>query len=90
MAISQTTETLSEELQVASTQTVVNPGVYHVIFFEKFLEFLKSYRKKVEEAATWLHASNKRAHKKNYWTKYEKHGSKFLLSADHYLTRSAG
>src|SRR4030043_501414 len=60
------------------------------ISFEKLLEFVKSFRKKIEESSVWLHATNKRAEKQNYWSKFKKHGGKFLLSADHYLTRSAG
>ena len=88
--LTQTTQEITEEVQIAAMQAPVEPGVYHVIFFQKLLEFLKSYRQKVEEAAIWLHTSNKRAQKKNYWAKYKKHGSKFLLSPDHYLTRSAG
>ena len=71
-------------------QAPVEPGVYHVIFFEKLLEFVKSFRKKIEDAAVWLHATNSRAEKKNYWSRYKKHGGKFLLAADHYLTSSAG
>jgi hypothetical protein len=85
-----TTKNLSDEAEKASMQAPIEPGVYHLIFFEKLLEFLKSFRKKIEDASVWLQATNKRAQKKNYWAKYKKHGGKFLLSADHYLTRSAG
>lgn len=88
--LSQTTQGLAQETQIAAMQAPVEPGVYHVIFFEKLLEFIKSFRKKIEEAKVWLHASNKRAQKKNYWARYKKHGGKFLLAADHYLSRSAG
>ena len=89
-SLAKTTQELSEEVQVASMQAPIEPGVYHVIFFEKLLEFIKSFRKKIEEGSLWLHTSNKRAQKKNYWTRYKQYGGKFLLSADHYLTRSAG
>jgi hypothetical protein len=88
--LSQKTQELGEESKLAAIQAPVEPGVYHVIFFEKLIEFIKSFRKKIDEAVVWLHANNKRAEKKNYWAKYKKHGGKFLLSADHYLTRSAG
>ena len=85
------TEGLAEETQVATMQATVEPGVYHVIFFEKLLEFISSFRKKIEEASIWLHATNKRASKKNAWgTAYKKHGAKYLLSGEHYLSRSAG
>lgn len=90
LSLAQTTESLAKETQIATMQAPVEPGVYHVIFFEKLIEFIKSFRKKVQEAEVWLQATNKRANKKNYWARYKKHGSKFLLSPDHYLTRSAG
>lgn len=90
LALAKTTQNLGDEVEVASMQAPVNPGVYHLIFFEKLLEFVKSFRKKIEDASVWLHASNKKAEKKNYWSMYKKKGSSFLLSPDHYLQRSAG
>lgn len=84
------TQELGEEVKIASISAPVEPGVYHVIFFEKLLEFIKSFRKKVEDASNWLHSINKRAQKKNYWSSYKKYGAKFLLSGEHYLTRNAG
>lgn len=88
--LSKMTQGLGKEVETASMQAPSEPGVYYVIFFEKLLEFIKSFRKKIENASIWLHASNKRAEKKNFWGTYKKHGSKFLLSPDHYLQRSAG
>ncbi len=90
LALAQTTQNLGEEVEVAAMSAPANPGVYHVIFFEKLLEFIKSFRKNIEDAAIWMHASNKRAEKKNYWAMYKKKGSSFLLAPDHYLQRSAG
>ncbi len=91
LVLVQTTQDLGEETKLAAMQAPIEPGVYHVIFFEKLLEFIKSFRKKVEEASVWLHATNKRAAKKNAWgARYKKHGAKYLLSGEHYLTRSAG
>lgn len=89
-ALAQSTQGLGETVEVASMQAPVNPGVYHVAFFEKLLSFIRSFRKKVENASLWLNATNSRAEKKNFWSIYKKHGSKFLLSPDHYLQRSAG
>lgn len=88
--VAQSTGNLAEATQVAMVEAPANPGVYHIIFFEKVLEFLQSFRKKIDLAATWLQSSNKRAEKKNYWAMYKKKGSSFLLSPDHYLQRSAG
>ena len=88
--LSKSTTDLGDEIELAAMQAPVEPGLYHVIFFEKLLEFIKSFRKKIDEAGIWLEAVNKRAQKKNYWSSYKKHGSKFLLSGEHYLQRSAG
>jgi len=86
----QVTQNLAEETQIAAMQAPVEPGIYHLFFFQNLLDFIQSFRKKVEEASVWLHSTNSRAQKKNYWARYKKHGSKFLLSGEHYLTRSAG
>lgn len=90
VTLAKTTKDLGEETKIAAMQAPVEPGVYHIVFFEKLIGFIKSFRKKIEEASVWLNATNKRAEKKNYWARYKKHGSKFLLAPDHYLTRSAG
>ncbi|MGA2910666.1 MAG: DUF5660 family protein [Candidatus Microgenomates bacterium] len=88
--VSQSTENLAEVTQVAMMSAPTEPGIYHVLFFQNVLEFLQSFRRKIDLAATWLQSSNKRAEKKNYWNTYKKKGSSFLLSPDHYLSRSAG
>lgn len=88
--VAQSTGNLAEATQVAMIQAPANPGIYHILFFQSVLEFLQSFRKKIDLAATWLQGSNKRAEKKNYWNMYKKKGSSFLLSPDHYLQRSAG
>ena len=88
--LARSTQNLSREVSIAANQITAEPGVYHVFFFERIIEFIRSFRNKVENATLWMGSANKRAEKKNYWSKYKKHGGKFLLSADHYLTRSAG
>ena len=91
LAIAQKTQSLGEETQLAAMQAPVKPGEYHLIFFEKLLEFIISFRKKIEEAGVWLHAVNKRVAQKNAWgANYKKHGAKYLLSGEHYISRSAG
>ena len=81
---------LARETEIAMIEAPANPGIYHMVFFEKLLEFIESFRKKIEDAAIWLGSLNKRAEKKGYWSMYKKKGSSFLLSPDHYLQRSAG
>lgn len=88
--IAVSTSSLATQTEIAMIEVPQNPGIYHIIFFEKVLEFLQSYRKKIDQAVVWLQSSNKRAQKKNYWSMYKKKGSSFLLSPDHFLQRSAG
>lgn len=88
--LAQATQGLAKEAEEATILAPANPGIYHINFFEKMIDFLQSFRQKIEESQTWLQSSNKRAEKKNYWAMYKKKGSSFLLSPDHYLQRSAG
>ncbi len=90
LTLAQSTQGLGKEVEVAAMQAPAQPGIYHLIFFEKLLDFVRSFRKKIDNASVWLQSSNKRAEKKNYWAMYKKKGSSFLLSPDHYLSRSAG
>lgn len=89
--LAQNTQDLGEEVQLAAMQAPVEPGPYHIIFFESLLDFIKSFRQKISSASTWLHHANKRASRKNRWgSLYKKHGAKYLLSGEHYVSRSAG
>lgn len=91
ISLAEKTEGLAKETEIAVMQSPIEPGVYHVIFFEKLLEFIQSFKKKIEEARVWLQSVNKRAAKKNAWgANYKKHGAKYLLSSEHYVSRSAG
>ena len=88
--LAKTTQSLGEEVEIATMQAPAQPGVYHLIFFEKIIEFIRNFRKNIDSASTWLGASNKRAEKKNYWGMYKKRGASFLLSGESYSQRSAG
>lgn len=88
--LSDATQGLAKETTIAALQAPANPGVYHIIFFEKLITFVQSFRKKIELASIWLSASNSRKEKKNYWSMYKKKGASFLLSGEHYSQRSAG
>jgi len=90
--LAKVTQNIGEDIEVASMQAPANPGVYHIVFFEKLLEFIKTFRRKIENADVWLQASNKRADRKNFWGTFtsKKGGTKFLLSQEHYIARSTG
>ena len=84
------TGNLATQTEIAMIEVANNPGVYHLIFFEKILEFLQSFRLRIDQASVWLGSANKRAEKKNYWSQYKKKGTSFLLSGESYSQRSAG
>jgi len=81
------TKNLTKEVEIAAKQMPVEPGVYHLSFFEKLRQSLVFFRKKVEESATWLAAFNQRAKKRNfYWAQVKKSGTKFMLSQERYMS----
>jgi hypothetical protein len=88
--IAHATPKLAQQIEFASIQAPVDPGVYHVIFFEKLLEFMKSFRKKIENANMWLSATNKRANKRNFWNQYKQQKGQALLNPETYNSRNAG
>jgi len=88
--VAESTQSLTEATQASMISAPVEPGIYHINFFESILEFLQSFRKKIDLAVTWMHSTNKRAEKKNYWAQYHKKGTSFLLNPESYSQRSAG
>jgi len=89
-AVTASTPRLAKEISVAKLTAANNPGIYHLLFLEKILEFLKSFRKNIENASIWLNATNKRANKRNFWNQYKVQKGQALLNPEHYNQRSAG
>lgn len=85
------TKNLTKEVEIAVKQAPVEPGVYHLTFFENLRQLLVFFRKKVKESATWLAASNQRGKKRNfYWAQVKKSGTKFMLSQERYMATQSG
>lgn len=82
---------LAQEVEVAVEQVVVNPGVYHLNFFDKLRQLMILLRKKVADSKTWMHATNSRAKSRSFfWGQVGKSGTKFLLSQERYMSTQAG
>lgn len=83
---------LAKEVQTAAVQAPVEPGAYHVSFFQKLRETVLLLRQRIDDSATWLETCNKRASKKSghYWNQFKKSGTKFLLSSERYMATQAG
>lgn len=81
----------AQEVQVATMQAPVNPGVYHKNFFEHLRSVISTLRMKVESSKNWLAASNSRGKKKgHYWSQVGKSGTKYMLSSERYMVTSTG
>jgi len=92
-SLAQQTDQLEKHLQTAAKQTIVNPNIYDLSFLQQLRSFIKHFRAKIEDASIWLATLNQKSRKRsNFWNMFanKKGGAKFLLSSEHYLTRSAG
>lgn len=89
--LAQTTHGLSREIQIAAIQAPVDPGTYHIIFFEKLIEFIRDFRKKIENASVWTASYNTKSKKRanSFWGQVGVGGAKRLLSAEDYSQRAA-
>jgi len=91
--LAQQTDRLEKHLQVATKQTIVNPNIYDLSFLQQLRSLIKHFRAKIEDASVWLATLNQKSKKRSrFWNIFanKKGGAKFLLSSEHYLTRSAG
>lgn len=89
--LAQTTTELAKEVKIAAQQIPVEPGTYHISFFEKLRSTILLFKQHIEQAANWLSASNQRAKKRNYyWRQFRKSGTKFMLSQERYMATQAG
>lgn len=85
----------STELQIAFKQVSVekapvNPGKYHLNFFEWVLTVIKSARLKVDESKSWLTLFASKKGKRSYWSMFKKHGTTFGLSHERVVATQTG
>ena len=83
---------MGKEIQVATMQAPVNPGVYHRNFFVQLKSFIAELKVKVAESRHWLATANARASKQKgyFWGQAQKSGTKFLLSQERYMVTTTG
>jgi hypothetical protein len=89
--LAESTESLAQEVKVATMQVSVEPGVYHLAFLERLRQFIALFRKRIEESRSWLSLANQRAKRRShYWAQVKKSGTKFMLSQERYMATQAG
>ncbi len=90
-ALSKSIRGLQQEIQTAVMEMPVDPGIYHLNFFEQLKMLLKGIRERVDDSRVWLSAWNANVKKKRgYWGMYKKHGTTFGLSNERTLATQAG
>jgi hypothetical protein len=83
-------KSLNTEIVKAIAEQPVEPGVYHLNFFERLKSMIRMIRENIEDSRTWLATWSTCKKKKNYWGMYKKHGTSFGLSNERTLATSAG
>lgn len=81
---------LSKEADKAVSERPVNPGIYHLNFFERLKLILKLARQQIEESKTWLSCMQSKKAQKGYWAMFKKHGTSFAMSSERSLASSMG
>ncbi len=89
-ALSQSVKNLRQEIAKTVMDVPVNPGVYHVNFFEQLQSYLQAMKQEIDDSRTWLAAANNRKARKGYWGMYKKHGTTFGMSHERNLATSSG
>lgn len=79
------------DVQKAVDQEIVNPGTYHVSYFQKLRTFIIQLRQRVSESKNWLAISSQRKKQRNhYWGNVKKSGTKYMLSQERTMATQAG
>lgn len=83
-----------KEVEKAVERPPPQPSQYYVSFLEHIKRILVDLRREIENSSSWLAAWNQRQQKKGFfWGTFlnqKRGGVQFLLSSEHYMTRSAG
>lgn len=81
---------VEQQIEKAIIQEVVNPGVYHLNFFDKLKTWLQFVRKSIQGGELWMEMWSSRTQKSAYWKGVKGSGTKFMLSQERYMATQAG
>lgn len=81
---------LVKDVEKVMMENSVDPGVYHVTFFERLRSIIKLARQQIAESQTWLQLMSSKKKKRGYWNMYKKHGTTFGLSGERTLATQTG
>lgn len=75
---------------MAVSEKPVEPGTYHLNFFEWMLSVISSTRQQIEDSSAWLGAVSSKKSKKSYWAMFKKHGTSFGMSNERQVATQSG
>lgn len=78
------------EVQRAVYEEVVDPGVYHLGFFEKLKTILKVLRQNIHDSKNWLEMVFAKKRRRKYWNQAKTGGSMFTMSHERRMATQAG
>ncbi len=76
--------------EITVEQKPVNPGKYHLNFFEWMLSTIRSARMKIEDSRSWASLFASKKAKKEYWSLFKRHGTSFGLSGERIVATQTG
>ncbi|GEM_PF-6594819 len=83
LKIAKSTQNFSSEVEKAAFEAPVNPGKYHLGFFETLKRSLELIKKRLDDSASWMQEFNKRKdHVPFFWAQFKKSGTKYMLSSE--------
>mgnify|MGYP001560895613 FL=1 len=89
-ALSATIKQFTHEVDRAIRDEPIEPGIYHVNFYQRLRSLLLLLREQIDDSRTWLMVSKGKKQKKQYWGLYKKHGTKFGLSSERTMATQTG
>jgi hypothetical protein len=83
LKIAKSTQNFASEIEKAAFVAPINPGRYHVGFFETLKSTLEFAKKTLDDGVNWAHEFSKRQDKGPFfWNQVKKSGTKYMLSSE--------
>lgn len=89
-SLSASLKQFNAEIDKAINEAPIDPGTYHINYYERLRTLIKSLRQQVDDSRTWLSLTSGRKKQKNYWGLYKKHGTQFGLSSERTAATQSG
>lgn len=89
--ISKSSKELEVEFKDVSIEAMpVNPGKFHLNFFEWVLSQIRRARMRIEDSAHWVGVVKSKKSQRQYWKLFKKHGTSFGLSGERVVATQTG